>query len=99
MRAMTGTITCVLAAALAAAVPARAQQAGPPGPPSPFMGSVPHGTATAEPIPLSVKDAVERALQYNLGLLLQQEAVKTAEGSRWRALGDLLPNVSGTLGE
>jgi outer membrane protein TolC len=61
---------------------------------NPFMGSAPHGTATADTIQLSVKDAVQRALQYNLGLLLQEEAVKTAHGARWRALASLLPDVS-----
>ena len=45
---------------------------------NPFLGSAPRGTATPESIPLSVKDAVQRALQYNLGLLPQEEAVKTA---------------------
>ena len=42
---------------------------------------------------------MDRALQYNLGLLLQEEAVKSAHGARWRALADLLPNVSGGAGE
>lgn len=63
----------------------------------PFFGSVPKGTATAEPLALTVKDAVQRALQNNLGLLLQQENAVTANGARWRALADLLPNVSGSL--
>jgi len=40
---------------------------------------------------MSLKDAVERALKYNLGLLLQEESVKTAHGARWRALAGLLP--------
>jgi outer membrane protein TolC len=61
---------------------------------NPFLGSAPRGTATAGPIALSVKDAVERALQFNLGLLLQEEEVKTAHGARWRALAGLLPEVS-----
>lgn len=68
------------------------------GPASPFTGSVPQGTATAEPLPLSVKEAVSRALQHNLGLLLQEETLKTAHGARWRALADLLPNLSATAG-
>jgi outer membrane protein TolC len=91
-----------LAAAIAAAAPARAQiasPAGPQGPPSPFMGSAAQGTATAEPLPLSVKDAVGRALRHNLGLLLQEEAVNAAHGARWKALADLLPNVSGNAFE
>ena len=61
-----------------------------------FVGSVPQGTATAESIPLSLKDAVNRALQFNLGLLLQEQAVKSAHGAHWRALADLLPNVYGS---
>ena len=63
----------------------------------PFFGSVPKGTPTAEPLPLTVKDAVQRALQNNLGLLLQEENATTASGAKWRALADLLPNISGSL--
>jgi outer membrane protein TolC len=66
---------------------------------SPFLGSVPQGTPTAEPIKLSLKDTVVRALQYNLGLLLQEHALKAAQGARWKALEDLLPNISGSVGE
>ncbi|MEP6916890.1 MAG: TolC family protein [Acidobacteriota bacterium] len=93
------TIAWMLAVALAAAAPARAQGGSTLGAPSPFMGSAPRGAATAEPLLLSVKDAVDRALQFNLGLLLQEEAAKTAHGARWRALADLLPNLSATAGE
>ena len=64
---------------------------------SPFLGSVSKGTAAPEPLALSVKDAVQRALQNNLGLLLQEESETTARGARWRALADLLPNLSGSL--
>lgn len=84
-----------LLALLSRAAPARGQgdiQLGASA--NPFMGSAPRATATSTPIALSVKDAVERALQHNLGLLLQEEAVKTAHGARWRALADLLPDVS-----
>jgi outer membrane protein TolC len=64
---------------------------------SPFMGSAPKAEVSATPIELSVKDAVQRALQFNLGLLLQEEAVKNAHGARWRALADLLPDLSAGL--
>jgi outer membrane protein TolC len=67
--------------------------------PNPFLGSVPKGTVTAEPLKLSVVDAVQRALQSNLGLLLQTENEKTANAARMRALADLLPNLSGSLRE
>ena len=70
-------------------------QAGAPS--NPFLGSVPKGTATAERLALSAKDAVQRALQNNLGLLLQEESEATAHGARWQALADLLPNVNGSL--
>ena len=81
-------------AAVALAMALVAQQA-----PNPFLGSVPKGTLTAEPLKLSVIDAVQRALVTNLGLLTQEENEKTAHGARWRALADLLPNVSGGLRE
>src|SRR6185436_3666587 len=68
-------------------------------PTSPYLGSVAAGTATTEPIKLSVVDAVQRALKANLGLLLQQETEKGAGAARMRALADLLPNVSGMLRE
>lgn len=64
---------------------------------NPFLGSIPKGAVTPEPLALSVKDAVQRALQNNLGLLLQEESETTARGARWRALADLLPNASGSL--
>src|ERR1041384_4228342 len=66
---------------------------------SPFLGGVPKGSITAEPLKLTVADAVQRALQANLGLLLAEENEKTANGARWRALADLLPSVNGSLRE
>jgi len=81
----------VFVVAMAVAAPARAQVGEAA---NPFFGSAPRGTATTESMPLSVKDAVQRALQYNLGLLLQEEAVRTAHGARWRALEKLLPDIS-----
>ncbi len=97
------TLACALVAALAAAPAALAQGleggGGQGRANSPFAGSVPEGSATAQPIGLSVKDAVDRALKHNLGLLLQEEAVTSAHGARWLALADLLPHVSASAGE
>jgi outer membrane protein TolC len=81
---------------------ASAQMQTPTGPPpssgtNPFLGSTPKGTVTSEALALSAKDAVMRALQNNLGLLLQEEAEASAHGAKWQALADLLPNVSGSL--
>ncbi len=65
---------------------------------NPFHGSIPKGEVTSTPLALSVKEALQRALQANLGLLLQEEAETTAHGAKWRALADLLPDISGSLG-
>lgn len=95
MAKMRKTIAAVGAVVLAVAATARAQSAeGQTGGTNPFFGSATQGTATPTPINLSVKDAVERALQFNLGLLLQEEQAKTAHGARWRALAGLLPDIS-----
>jgi len=76
-----------------------AQQPTLQAPTNPFFGSVSKGTATAEPLKLSAADAVQRALQANLGLLLQEESQASAHGARWRALADLLPNLSAGMRE
>jgi outer membrane protein TolC len=73
------------------------QAAGPPST-SPFLGSVPpKGDVTSQPLPLSLKDAVQRALDHNLGLLLQEQTAEIARGARWHALSELLPNLSANL--
>lgn len=64
-----------------------------------FLGSVPTGQPTGEPLPLSILDAINRALEHNLGILLSDDARGRAEGARWRALGAMLPNVNGRVAE
>jgi outer membrane protein TolC len=66
---------------------------------SPFGGSVPSGTATADPIRLTIVDAVTRSLQHNLGVLLAEQNTNSLEGDRLTALSRLLPNVSGSVTE
>src|SRR5207244_8413811 len=66
---------------------------------STFLGGVPSGTPTSDPIALTIVDVINRALEHNLGALLTQEGVALARGARWRALGDLLPTVNGHLAE
>jgi outer membrane protein TolC len=65
----------------------------------PFLGGVPSGTLSAEPLSLTIIDAINRALQHNLGLLNTEEEVNHAQGTRWKALADLLPNVDGRVAE
>lgn len=66
---------------------------------SPFMRGVPSGTLTSEPIRLTVGQAIFRALDHNLGVLLREQDTEAARGARWTALSKLLPNVSAGLTE
>jgi outer membrane protein TolC len=68
-------------------------------PTSPFWGGVPTGTASAQPIALTLYEALHRALDHNLGVLSAEDAVDRANGARWIALADLLPQVRGTVSE
>jgi outer membrane protein TolC len=63
-------------------------------PQNPFSGSVPAGTATAGVLPLSLKDAIDRGLKQNLGLLLASEGIPSARGQWWKGLSELLPNLT-----
>jgi len=61
-----------------------------------FQGSVVSGHAAAQRLPLSLDDAIARALRTNLGLLLQSDAAQQTRGERLQALQSLLPTVTGT---
>lgn len=66
---------------------------------NPLSGSVPHGTATADTVPLTLLDAIDRGLKFNLGLVLSQQGTASAEASRLRALADTLPNFNARVAE
>ncbi len=91
----------------AAAPAARAQVAPPPEAPSngpapilaqPFSvtysGSVALGDASAQPLSLTLLDAIRRGLQYNLGVLVNRDVVAASRAERRRTLSTLLPNFS-----
>ena len=63
-------------------------------PQNPFFGSVPEGKATPGVLPLSLRDAMERGLRYNLGLLLDEQSTRSERGARWQALSKLLPHLT-----
>ena len=65
--------------------------------PGPYQRGVPSGAATAEPLALTMADAVRRALEHNLGLILAEQRVDAAGGARWKALSELLPNINGRI--
>lgn len=70
-----------------------------PGPQNPFLGSDPEGKATAEVLQIDFKDAIERGLRNNLGLLLAGDQAETAHGERWKELAELLPSLGARIQE
>ena len=67
--------------------------------PSPFSGSVPVGKAMPGVLPLSFKDAIDRGLRNNLGILLQSDSTVMARGERWKELSALLPHINAAVSE
>jgi outer membrane protein TolC len=65
----------------------------------PFAGSLPQGKATAEVLDLTIEDALDRGLKYNLGLYLAARVTEQSSAARLRALTDLLPVVNGSFSE
>jgi outer membrane protein TolC len=45
-------------------------------------------------MPLSLRDAIDRGLKQNLGLLLSNADIRSARGQRWEQLSALLPHVT-----
>jgi outer membrane protein TolC len=60
---------------------------------SPFASSVP-GKLVPGVMPLSLRDAIDRGLKQNLGLLLSNADIRSARGQRWEQLSALLPHVT-----
>jgi outer membrane protein TolC len=65
----------------------------------PFSGSIPQGKATNEVIELSVIDALDRGLKYNLGLYLSERATDQTRAERLRSLSNLMPVINGSFAE
>jgi len=80
--------------------PARATpQTTPPAGTGGFLGGVPSGTKTDAVEPITIVQAIVRAIEHNLGVLTAEQGVGRAAGARWRALADLLPNVNARVTE
>jgi outer membrane protein TolC len=62
---------------------------------SQFAGSVP-GKLVPGVLSISLRDAIDRGLKQNLGLLLSSADIRSARGQRWEALSALLPHVEAT---
>ena len=95
----------VLTAWAIAAPNAAAQDQSPPRRVSPapassvFLGGVPSGTKTNDVITITILDAMNRALEHNLGVLTAEEQLGRARGTRWRELSALLPNFNARISE
>ena len=64
---------------------------------SPFLGSVPTGQSTGTPLNLSLREAIEQALKYNLGGVESNQSTRAAHAARLRSLNALLPNLTARI--
>jgi outer membrane protein TolC len=64
---------------------------------SPFLGSVPTGQVTGTTLSISLQEAFERALKYNLGEIESSQNTRAAHAVRLRSLNALLPNLSARI--
>ena len=94
-RPLTLPLVAILAFLLGSSTAAAEQSAGQER--SRFLGSVPTGQATGTALPLSLKDAFDRALTYNLGLIESDQNARAARAVRLRNLSALLPDVSASV--
>jgi outer membrane protein TolC len=62
-------------------------------------GSVPSGLASDQVLQLTLRDAVNMALRYNLGAIESGQNAQIARGQRLLALSNLLPQVSAGASE
>jgi len=76
-----------------------AQQARRAAAPPELFESVSAGNATGGAVSLSIADAIERALKYNLGAIIGEQQTRASRASRLRALSELLPKLNLALNE
>ncbi len=62
-------------------------------------GSASHDATTAQPIQLTLADALQRGLKHNLALLLGDQQSRAADAQRRLAESRLQPNVTGIVSE
>ena len=64
-----------------------------------LFGGIPQGKPVSGPLILSLSDAIQKGLRYNLGVLLSGQSVQAARGARLIALSQLLPRVNARVGD
>ncbi|MFP5226911.1 MAG: TolC family protein [Acidobacteriota bacterium] len=106
LAAVVAALALLSGAALAQAPPGSGSVTVPAGPiliPQPavdsstYQGSIGTGKVTPGVLPISLDQAIQRGLQYNLGLILTSQNTQSARGARLEQLQQLLPTVSGSV--
>jgi len=64
-----------------------------------YQGGVPTGEVTAEPLALTMEDAIKRGIKYNLGAISANESVRQARATRLAAIAQMLPDITGNVRE
>jgi outer membrane protein TolC len=64
-----------------------------------LFGSISQGAPTAGTMPLTIADAIDRALKYNLAGILSEQETRVSSAARVRALSELLPRVNAGVTE
>src|SRR5438067_4388200 len=64
---------------------------------TPVLGSIPTGEVSSQPLSLSLTDAIDRGLRYNLAILTGSQDERLASATRLRALYELYPKVNADL--
>jgi outer membrane protein TolC len=66
---------------------------------NPFLGSAYTDKLVPGSVPITLLNAIDRGLKYNLGLYTSQVTQDTVAGARLRALSDVLPNLNARAAE
>lgn len=64
-----------------------------------FRRGVPRDSQPGPALRLSLSEAIQRGLNQNLGVLLEEQELRSAEGRRWTQLSGLLPDVQALVHE
>lgn len=66
---------------------------------NPFLGGIPTGAITEGVMPLSLAEAIDRGLKYNLGLFLNEQGTRQAQAARLYARSGLLPTLTASTSD
>jgi len=64
-----------------------------------YQGSTPTGPVSAQPVALTVEDAIQRGIRYNLGSIGTGDYARQARAQRLAAAAQLLPDITGGVRE